>query len=69
MKPAAEPTANDDLMSRLVERIDRLQMELDNLNVALERHLERIKRRRKSAKASPASFTRRAKNLADRAPS
>jgi hypothetical protein len=39
------------------------------LNGALKRHLDRIKRRRRSEKSRLESFTRQAKKLADHAPS
>jgi hypothetical protein len=68
MKSAAEPN-EEDLMVRLVERLDRLQGQLDELNDALKRHLDRRRRRRKSCKATLTSFSHQAKKLADHAPS
>jgi hypothetical protein len=68
MKSAAEPN-EEELMVRLVERLDRLQGQLDELNDALKRHLDRRRRRRKSGKATLASFSHQAKKLADHAPS
>jgi hypothetical protein len=68
MKSAAEPN-EEELMVRLVERLDRLQGQLDELNNALKRHVDRMRRRRKSDKAKLASFSHQAKKLADHAPS
>jgi molybdenum-dependent DNA-binding transcriptional regulator ModE len=46
-----------------------LQGQLDELNNALKRHVDRMRRRRKSGKATLASFSHQAKKLADHAPS
>jgi hypothetical protein len=70
MKSASQPATNDeDLMLELVGRLDRLQAQLDDLNDVLRRHVERVRRRRKSGKARLASFSHQAKKLADHAPS
>jgi hypothetical protein len=54
---------------RLEARLERLQAQLDDLNRALKSHLERMRKRRKGAKANLASFRHQAKKFADRAPS
>jgi hypothetical protein len=69
MKPADRATKDDQEMIRLLERLDRLQTQLDDLNRVLKRRLDRIARRRKSHKLTLQWFTRQAKRLADHAPS
>jgi hypothetical protein len=69
MKVASQRRANEEeLMLDLVRRFDRLQAQLDDLNEVLRRHVEWMRRRRKSGKASFASFRCQAKTLADHAP-
>jgi len=59
---------NDELV-KLVERLDRLEMQLEAVNRMLKSHLERVRRRRNSSKARLRSFGRQARKLADHAPS
>jgi hypothetical protein len=69
MKPLDGPTTNDEEMMRLVERLDKLKMQLDELNAALTHHVDRVKRRRERDKLRLDSHNRQAKKLADHAPS
>jgi hypothetical protein len=66
MKSAGDEDAR---VLELIERLERLQSQLDDLNNGLKGHLERMRRRRRSGKARLASFNHQAKKLADRAPS
>jgi hypothetical protein len=67
MKSAVEPN-EEELVARLVQRLDRLQGQLDELNNTLKRHLDRMRSRRRRGKAKLASFSHQAKKLSDHAP-
>ena len=52
----------------LDERLERLQTQLEGMNVVLNNHLDRQRRRRHGAKIKLAWFRQQARKLADRAP-
>jgi hypothetical protein len=53
---------------QLDERLERLQTQLEGMNVVLNNHLHRQRKRRSGAKTKLAWFRQQAKRLADRAP-
>ena len=53
---------------QLDERLERLQTQLEGVNVVLNNHLHRQRKRRNGAKIKLAWFRQQAKRLADRAP-